>query len=184
MGNSIDHNTTAASLNVRDAPAHLSTRLLKELKILTEDAKVQSYFRFESSGQDAVSKKFCIYGYLLPRTEPYNHGAFKVRITLPEHFPYQPPELQLLTPIYHPAIQGDVSKPDFCCNCCSSTFGTGCGVIRDVIKFYVNIIDRPDHFHRICDYNPEARRLYQQNRARYEENAREMVSKYAYPRPN
>jgi ubiquitin-protein ligase len=55
-------------------------RVITELKILTMDPDVQSYFYYESSSADKESKCFIIYGYLLPRTEPYKSGAYKVRI--------------------------------------------------------------------------------------------------------
>jgi ubiquitin-protein ligase len=157
-----------------------SRRLLSELRILRENADVQSYFRFESSGQ--YEGKFCIDGYLLPQSEPYRNGAFKVRITLTTYFPFQSPELQLLTPIYHPAVNEDMSRPEFCCKCCSFEDHRPTSRICDFIRSYVDVIDQPGRFCVCCDYNREARILYRENRTLYKARASEMVTRYAYPR--
>ena len=92
-------------------------RVMTELKILTRHLNVQSYFSYESSGPDQQSNCFCIYGYLLPRTEPYKYGAYRIRIVLSAEFPFRSPILQLLTYIYHSAINNDTSNPSFCIKC-------------------------------------------------------------------
>jgi ubiquitin-protein ligase len=101
-----------------------------------------------------------------------------VRIILSEWYPFQSPELQLLTPLYHLNVKADVSNLEFCCTCCS--FKIGCTEhICNIIKCYVNLIDRPDCR---CTCNSEARILYHENTALYEARASAMVAKYAYPR--
>ncbi|KAK7099568.1 hypothetical protein V1264_003692 [Littorina saxatilis] len=35
---------------------------------------------------------------------PYFGGVFKVQIDLPERYPFEPPKVQFLTPIYHPNV--------------------------------------------------------------------------------
>lgn len=158
-------------------------RVMTELKILTMHPDVQSYFYYESSGQDKEWNRFCIYGYLLPRTEPYKNGAYKVRIILPAEFPFRPPILDLLTYIYHPAIENNISQPRFCkCPHKAWTLGT---YIGQWLEHYVNIIDQPDPPHRIyCVRNPEAEQLYYQNKEEYERKALAMVQKYSYIRPH
>jgi ubiquitin-protein ligase len=152
-----------------------SLRLSTELKFLTTDPGVQSYFQYESSGQDEELKQFCIYGYLLPRTEPYKRGSYKVRIILPPQFPFISPMLDLLTYIYHPTVNDDVSKPAFCCRCCAFEFKPAFR-IKGFIKYYVDVIDRPDLFYMNCTYNCKARELYDRNKVGYETKALEMVT--------
>jgi ubiquitin-protein ligase len=159
-------------------------QLMTELKILIMHPDVQSYFYFESSGIDEKTNKFRIYGYLLPRTEPYKHGAYRVRITLPVEFPFKSPILELLTYIYHPAIDNDISQPRFCnkCSCATWSLGTHIG---QWLEQYVKIIERPDAPHgTYCLRNPEAENLYHQNRDQYEQEALAMVEKYSYIRPH
>ncbi len=159
------------------APSHYAKRLLREMQDLTENANVRSYFRFESSGEHAG--RFCIYGYLLPGTPPYNNGEFKVCIALTADYPFQPPELQLLTPLYHPSVDEDMSKPKFCCTCCRFS-STSIPSICDFIKYYVDIIDHPN---TACTCNYEAHQLYRIDKTRYEQRALDMVRTYAGRRP-
>ncbi|KAJ9581946.1 hypothetical protein L9F63_003699 [Diploptera punctata] len=37
---------------------------------------------------------------------PYEGGVFKVEIQIPEKYPFEPPRLRFLTPVYHPNIDG------------------------------------------------------------------------------
>ncbi|XP_013201020.2 ubiquitin-conjugating enzyme E2 T [Amyelois transitella] len=39
-----------------------------------------------------------------PRNTPYENGKFKVRITIPDMYPYEPPLVKFATPVYHPNI--------------------------------------------------------------------------------
>jgi ubiquitin-protein ligase len=164
-----------------NAPALNNRRLSEELKILTEDADVRSYFHYESSGLDETSNKFCIYGYLLPQSEPYKRGSYRVRIVLPTGFPSEPPDLHLLTYIYHPAIQEDNSKLTFCNTCCSFKWRAGFR-IRDLIKQYVYMIDRRDLVYTACTHNSEARELYKRDYVAYENKVLAMVQEHSIPR--
>jgi ubiquitin-conjugating enzyme E2 D/E len=158
-------------------------RVLTELKILINHPDVRSYFYYESSGRDEESKRFCIYGYLLPRTELYKNGAYKVRITLPTEFPFRSPVLELLTYIYHPAVDNDISQPRFCNKCARVTWTLGTRISR-WLEQYVNIIERPDVRHGMCCVgNTEAEELYHQNRDEYDKKALAMVNKYSHVRP-
>lgn len=39
-----------------------------------------------------------------PRGSPYEKGLFKVSVIIPEKYPFEPPQLKFITPIYHPNI--------------------------------------------------------------------------------
>ena len=158
-------------------------RVETELKILTINPDVQSYFYYESSGNDKQSKQFCIYGYLLPHREPYKHGSYKVRIILTKEFPFRSPILELLTYIYHPAIENNISTPRFC-KCSLAAWTVGVRISR-WLEHYVNIIDRPDASPRMyCIRNEVAEKLYAEDKMKYEQKALTMVKKYSHPRPN
>ncbi|CAF3058095.1 unnamed protein product [Rotaria sp. Silwood2] len=158
-------------------------RLASELKDLTENPEVQSYFQYENSGNDEELKQFCIFGYLLPRTEPYKYGSYKVRIIVSSEFPFKTPSVQLLTYIYHPAVNDDVSKPYFCTACDCSEWMPSFRISR-LIKYFVNVIDQPEANKTYCLMNAKAKELFDQNRAEYIEKALAMVQKYSCPRPN
>jgi len=35
---------------------------------------------------------------------PYAHGRFRLRVTMPQRYPFEPPKVHYVTPIYHPNI--------------------------------------------------------------------------------
>ncbi len=42
-----------------------------------------------------------------PEDSPYAGGAFKLDVTVPERYPFEPPVVNFRTKIYHPNIDGD-----------------------------------------------------------------------------
>ena len=52
-------------------------------------------------------------GVILPMAEPFNKGAFKIELTFPTEYPFKPPLLCFITPIYHPNVdeKGQVCLP-------------------------------------------------------------------------
>jgi ubiquitin-protein ligase len=162
-----------------------SKRILAELKLLIRDPIVQSYFHYESLGNDEKSGRFCIYGYLLPRLEPYNYGSYKVCIIIPEEFPFKPPVLQLFTYIYHPDVEDSISEPKFCDKCYfDDCIWDPVTRISQWIERYINGIDRPNGMELRCVRNQEAKDLYDQDKGEYEKKVLAMVRKYSCPRPN
>ena len=159
-----------------------SKRLLMELKMLTTNLEVQSYFHYEGIENDKKLKRFVIYGYLLPRTEPYKYGSYKVRIELPVEFPFKNPKIYLLTYIYHPAIKESTDEQRFCT--CRYGQWNPFSHISQVIKHCINIIDRPENDNSYCVQHIEARQLYHENKIEYNQRAFDMVKKYSYPRPD
>lgn len=39
-----------------------------------------------------------------PRGSPYEGGCFKLVVTIPERYPFEPPLIKFTTPVYHPNI--------------------------------------------------------------------------------
>ena len=39
-----------------------------------------------------------------PEDSPYENGVFELELTLSNRYPFEPPKLQFITPIYHPNI--------------------------------------------------------------------------------
>lgn len=39
-----------------------------------------------------------------PEQTPYEEGTFKLEITVPDRYPFEPPRVKFATPVYHPNI--------------------------------------------------------------------------------
>jgi hypothetical protein len=97
-------------------------RLMTEINILTTHPDVQSYFHYDSSRNDK------------------DLGSFKVRILVPAEFSFRSLILELLTYIYHPAIDDNISGSEFCNKCPHVYWSVGSRISR-WLKHPVNVID-------------------------------------------
>jgi ubiquitin-conjugating enzyme E2 L3 len=52
-------------------------------------------------------------GRILPKTEPYCRASFLIEITFPREYPFKPPEMLFLDPVYHPNV--DERGCSYCC---------------------------------------------------------------------
>jgi ubiquitin-protein ligase len=43
-------------------------------------------------------------GRVLPRSDIYNQRTYKIEVVFPADYPFSPPEVRFLTPIYHPNV--------------------------------------------------------------------------------
>lgn len=39
-----------------------------------------------------------------PKGSPYENGSFKLTVTIPPRYPFEPPLVKFITPVYHPNI--------------------------------------------------------------------------------
>ncbi|KAK2576932.1 hypothetical protein KPH14_005550 [Odynerus spinipes] len=42
-----------------------------------------------------------------PRGSPYEAGTFQLEIEIPERYPFEPPHVKFITPVYHPNIDNN-----------------------------------------------------------------------------
>lgn len=60
-------------------------------------------------GISCVSEKEDAYDELLvtllgPKGSPFEGGTFKLVVTIPDRYPFEPPLVKFITPVYHPNI--------------------------------------------------------------------------------
>jgi ubiquitin-protein ligase len=86
-----------------------------------------------------------ILGRILPTSNIYNQAAFQIEIKLPAEFPFKPPEVRFVTPIYHPNVD---EQGKICVDLLntSETWKPTTPLV-DVVKAVVDLIDNPkiDH---------------------------------------
>ncbi|VDK84731.1 unnamed protein product [Onchocerca ochengi] len=86
-------------------PAPEQAPIIANLRIQKEQAQLarsKPTYIHEITVQNDNQKQWDI--LLLPPRPPYNAGMFRLRITFPSDYPFKPPHLRFVTPIYHPNI--------------------------------------------------------------------------------
>ena len=54
--------------------------------------------------EEVSPSNYIFLGRILPTLEPFNQSAFKIEIKLSATYPMEPPEIRMLTLIYHPNV--------------------------------------------------------------------------------
>ncbi|KAM0020772.1 putative ubiquitin-conjugating enzyme E2, ubiquitin-conjugating enzyme/RWD [Helianthus debilis subsp. tardiflorus] len=86
--------------------ARLNLRMQKELKLLLTDPPPGASFPHLSPSSDLQSSSLIAIDAQIegPEGTVYEKGVFKIKIQIPERYPFQPPIVTFGTPIYHPNI--------------------------------------------------------------------------------
>ncbi|KAI3714611.1 hypothetical protein L6452_21569 [Arctium lappa] len=86
--------------------ARLNLRMQKELKLLLTDPPPGASFPHLSPTSDLSSFSLTAIDAQIegPEGTVYEKGVFKIKIQIPERYPFQPPIVTFSTPIYHPNI--------------------------------------------------------------------------------
>ncbi|KAL4589650.1 hypothetical protein LXL04_002558 [Taraxacum kok-saghyz] len=86
--------------------ARLSLRMQKEVKLLLTDPPPGASFPHLSPTSDLSSFSLAAIDAQIqgPEDTVYEKGVFKIKIQIPERYPFQPPIVTFATPIYHPNI--------------------------------------------------------------------------------
>lgn len=156
--------------------ARLSLRMQKELKLLIEDPPPGASFPSLSSHSSSVSLSSIDAQIKGPEGSVYEKGIFKLKIQIPERYPFQPPIVTFVTPIYHPNID------------------TGGRICLDILNLPPKGAWQPSLNVStlltsigllLSEPNPddglmhEASREYKYNRQLFDQKARSMTEKYA-----
>lgn len=113
-----------------------------------------------------------------PPSSPYDGGIFYVRIQIRGDFPFEPPECQFLTKIYHPNIdaQGkiclDILDPE--------KWRLELMYLEGILLSICSLLDEPSVEDPLV---PEIAAQFIQDRSRYNQIAREYTHRYARSEP-
>ncbi|KAE8138430.1 ubiquitin-conjugating enzyme/RWD-like protein [Aspergillus pseudotamarii] len=110
-----------------------------------------------------------------PEGSPYHNGKFLVKLSLPTEYPFKPPSVSFGTKIYHPNVTND-DKGSMCLGMLRADEWKPSSKIAAVLEFARQLLVEP-----MPDDAVEGRiaEQYKNDRARYDEIAREWTRKYA-----
>ncbi|KAK1140097.1 hypothetical protein N8T08_010853 [Aspergillus melleus] len=110
-----------------------------------------------------------------PEGSPYHKGRFLVKLSLPTEYPFKPPAVSFGTKIYHPNVTND-EKGSMCLGMLKSDEWKPSSRIAAVLEFARQLLAEP-----MPDDAVEGRiaEQYKNDRARYDEIARDWTRKYA-----
>ncbi|CAF3466449.1 unnamed protein product [Rotaria socialis] len=129
------------------------------------------------SSASANQREVVVTGRIFPDSDIYNQGSFMIEMKILNSFPFDPPEVRFLTPIYHPLVGQDGK---FCNELLQKHAKWNNKIsLPDVVKAVVKHIDDPN-----IDYalSVELGREYKENRPEFNRKALEYVKKHALPR--
>ncbi|CAF3041776.1 unnamed protein product [Rotaria sp. Silwood2] len=121
--------------------------------------------------------EYVVIGRILPNSDIFKESAFQIEMKLTSNYPFEPPEVRFLTPIYHPNVDKDGK---FCHPLLTKTTRWKHGTtLIDVVKAVVEHIDNPN-----IDYsvNLDIGKEYMENRTEFNRKSLEMIQRYKLPR--
>ncbi|KAH6835328.1 ubiquitin-conjugating enzyme 37, partial [Perilla frutescens var. hirtella] len=162
--------------------ARLNLRMQKELKLLLTDPPPGATFptisdhhhhgggggKFSLTSIDALLQG--------PEGTVYSNGVFKIKIQIPERYPFQPPIVTFVTPIYHPNIDNGGRICLDILNLPPKGMWQPSLNVSTVLSSIGLLLSEPNPDDGLMH---EASRDYKYNRQAFDQNARSMTEKYA-----
>jgi ubiquitin-conjugating enzyme E2 D/E len=142
-------------------------RLNKEYKDFIEDPP--NNCSGGPTGDDLFQWESIIIG---PEDTPYTGGIFRLSIQFGADYPYKPPKVYFLTKIYHVNIN---SSGGICLDILKDSWSPAL-TISKVLLSICSLLSDPNPSDPLV---PELAKLYNENKAIYEQNAREYTLQYA-----
>ncbi|CAF1002960.1 unnamed protein product [Rotaria sordida] len=107
-----------------------------------------------------------------PQDTPYAGGKFRLIIDFPVDFPFKPPKIHFITPVFHPniSINGEI-----CLDILHSQWSPAL-TIRGLLISLCSLLTDPNPEHGL---NKDALKFYRTDQKRYNDTAKEWTQKYA-----
>ena len=108
-----------------------------------------------------------------PAGTPYEGGHFKVELTFPSDYPVKPPTMKFCTKIYHPNIHED---GDVCIKLIQELWAPSV-MMKRLLEDLCHLLANPEAGKLVA--NPNASVQLAQDKAAFEETARQYTREYA-----
>lgn len=108
-----------------------------------------------------------------PEDSPFQDGVFFLNINFPSDYPLKPPKISFTTRIYHPNLNSDGT---FFCNDLLRSWSPALTISKVLVSLTSLLKDPSPIEHPLF---PEISQIYKNDRARYNNTAREWTRKFA-----
>ena len=141
-------------------------RITNEYKVLKKDS---NQFSLEPIGASMSEWSAILQG---PKDTPYENGEFKMKITIPQMYPFSPPKVTCITPIYHPNID---TSGNICVDILKNSWSASL-TLEKVMLSISSLLNEPNPDDPL---RSDVARLYKKDRKKYNETAILHTQKYA-----
>ena len=107
-----------------------------------------------------------------PEDSPFQGGVFFLNVQFPTDYPFKPPKLSFTTRIYHPNIN---SNGSICLDILKDQWSPALTISKVLLSISSLLTDANPNDPLV----PEIAHIYKNDRARYENTAREWTRRYA-----
>lgn len=107
-----------------------------------------------------------------PKDTPYENGIFKLKIVLPDDYPFKPPTITFVTKIYHPNI---APSGTICIDILKNAWSSALKLSSIILSLSVLLANPNPDDPLVSDIADE----YITNKKMFETNAREYTKKYS-----
>ncbi|GFZ06830.1 ubiquitin conjugating enzyme 4 [Actinidia rufa] len=111
-----------------------------------------------------------------PSDSPYHGGAWRIRVELPDAYPYKSPSIGFVNKIYHPNV--DEMSGSVCLDVINQTWSPMFDLVNVFEVFLPQLLLYPNPSDPL---NGEAAALMMRDRTAYDQRVKEYCEKYAKP---